>query len=73
MAVIRRHANGQYDWQCEGCSKVTANYGPHRGPRASLCKTCKNVKDYARRVPPEERKRRTAASDRYQPDQLQLW
>ena len=65
MAVIRRHEDGRYDWRCDSCGRVTLGHGPHRGPRRSRCRTCQNVRDYARRVPFAERQRETVSSLRY--------
>ena len=40
-------------------------YGPHRGPRRQLCKTCHNVRAYTGKVPLDQRRRFTRESARY--------
>ena len=47
-SVVRYHADGSYDWECETCGALNERYGPHPGPRKRFCKSCQNRAFYAK-------------------------
>lgn len=55
MGVVRTHADRSYDWECGGCGELHFRYGPHRGPRWRLCKSCQNNTAYRARRPERQR------------------
>ena len=55
MGVLRTHADRSYDWECDGCGDLHFRYGPHRGPRRRLCKSCQNNTAYRARRPDIQR------------------
>lgn len=69
-SVLRYHDDGSYDWKCLGCHRIFTHQPPHRGRRKTLCRSCQNVKSYAKKVPPSERQRRSWSSEIYDPENV---
>ena len=48
--ILEQFPDGRYRWACDHCTRQFCEQ-PHRGPRRSLCSTCKNVSAYRKKNP----------------------
>ena len=62
--VIERLPGGRYVWQCDDCKRLCLD-GPARGPRRSVCRSCKNVRAYRKRQPAIRRRTRQTERARH--------
>ena len=63
MAVVEALPDRSYSWRCEDCP-FEAVSPPHRGPRRSLCRRCKNLRYLASRSPSQVEFERIESSRR---------